>query len=487
MSQKISNDVALVAKYQNNFVAFAADLYVPIGGKIARFGDVWTDEQQRIIKSLEASLLAVARGDVPPIPRYWLEATKGWGKDLICCIDILWLLLFAPRAVRIQVGAYDAAQAGEQRLIAKQILNADGPTNRLAAKKISVQKDCLIAHAGTPGRTESICEILTSDAYGSHGARPDMVICNELTHVASEAFMQTLNDNAAKVPCCLVKFALNAGELGTYQWTWRENAIADPERWHVEILNYPAPWINAATLREAEKRNPRQRFLRLYHGVWSSGSGDCIAVDKIKACTTLREPHTRRRANMLYLGGLDLAYRKDHAALVVVAVNIIDQVVELASVQSWAPSQFETGEIDLTVVQVAVAEAKLRYNAAAFVFDPFQSILLAQQLRADGITMIEYPFTPKAKEEMAKSLLEAFNNQRVRLYPDDEFAADLLRLRIKENSFGKMTLDAIRDANGHADKATAFACVLPHALAVACNGLPDCVGSDDHAEVLVPV
>ena len=63
---------------------------------------------------------------------------------------------------------------------------------------------------GPPGRAESVCEILTTDAYGSHGARPDVVIANELSHVGSEAFMQTLLDNADKIPHSLVIVATNS-------------------------------------------------------------------------------------------------------------------------------------------------------------------------------------------------------------------------------------------------------------------------------------
>ncbi len=75
-----------------------------------------------------------------------------------------------------------------------------------------------------------------------HGSRPDVVIANELSHVGSEAFMQTMLDNADKVPHSLVLVATNAGEVGTWQEKWRQIA-RESDRWHVSVLNTPAPWV----------------------------------------------------------------------------------------------------------------------------------------------------------------------------------------------------------------------------------------------------
>lgn len=68
--------------YPHSFVEFAGDMWVPLGGNVGRFRDAWVEPQQRIINALSPSLVANANGQIPPIGRFWLEMTKGFGKDL---------------------------------------------------------------------------------------------------------------------------------------------------------------------------------------------------------------------------------------------------------------------------------------------------------------------------------------------------------------------------------------------------------------------
>ena len=65
------------AKYAGDFQAFAADLHVPLGAASGRLGDNWADFQRIDFAAMAPSLLAVARGDVPALRRFWIERTKG--------------------------------------------------------------------------------------------------------------------------------------------------------------------------------------------------------------------------------------------------------------------------------------------------------------------------------------------------------------------------------------------------------------------------
>ncbi|MFO0788187.1 MAG: hypothetical protein U0805_01945 [Pirellulales bacterium] len=481
----------LIQRYRNDPMAFAADLFVPLGGKSGRLGDHWADFQQRDFAALAPSLVAVANGETPPTRRFWIERTKGGSKDSDCCVAILWLLAFASRTIRIQVGAYDQEQASELRHIAKAILNIDAPLNRLLASRIEVQRNCIIGKALTPGTPESVCEILTTDAYGAHGARPDVVIANELSHVGSQAFMETLFDNADKVPHSICIVATNAGERGTWQEKWREIAETSG-RWCFSVLDKPAPWVGEADLAESQLRNPPQRFARLWRGVWSSGDGDTIPPEQIAACTILDGPHSYAKPGMVYLAGVDLGIKRDHSAIVIVGFDFRRDLVELAAVRSWSPRMFASQQVELSHVQDAILDAQRRFRTIAWVFDPWNCALLAEQCSRQGCTMIECAMTSAQKNIMAKTLIESFANKLVALYPDEEFARDLGRLRFKENSIGGLQISAIRDSTGHADKATAFAIVLPYARALSQD--PDATAAhmgnsrvDDAAEVLTPV
>ena len=100
--------------------------------------------------------------------------------------------------------------------------------------------------------TGTHCDIITADATGSHGARPHLLILNELTHINDAEFPSTLMDNASKVPHGVVVVVTNAGHTDTWQEVWRQNAI-DGDRWYFSAYTQPAPWLDTAEMREAKK------------------------------------------------------------------------------------------------------------------------------------------------------------------------------------------------------------------------------------------
>jgi hypothetical protein len=453
-----------LTRYSGDFPAFAADLHVPLGAAAGRLGDNWAEFQQRDFEVLGSSLMAVARGQVAPIRRFWIERTKGGSKDSDVAVAMLWLLAFAHRTVRIQVGAYDREQASELRYIIRAILGIDAPLNKLLNEVVEVQQHRIVAHAGTPGRTESVCEILTTDAFGSHGSRPDIVIANELTHVQSEAFMQTLLDNADKIPHALVIIATNSGEIGSWQEKWRDIA-RESDRWHVSVLNTPAPWVSEADLAESQKRNPPHRFNRLWKGIWSSGEGDGLNPQDIAACTTLKGPQ-HPKDDRIYLAGLDLGINRDHSGFVILAADPRKGMVEVAKVWSWNPADFEDHKVDLIEVRYVIETAYQMYRFVGCKFDFWQAAYLAQELSAAGVPMSECKMVADDLNRITRSLLDAFSNRRIALYPHAELERDLLRIRVKETLRG-FKLDAVRDEAGHADRAMALALALPAALSYA--------------------
>jgi hypothetical protein len=442
-------------------VEFAGDLHVRIGGKVQRFGSCWADFQLSQLKAMKQPLIDSASGDIPSLRKFWCEMTKGGGKDLLATIVAIWLLLFSRRAYRIEVGAYDQRQAGEIRYIAKEIIAAaDAPLNRLVASKLTIQQYRLIAHADTPGRAESTCEILTTDAMGSHGSRPDAVILNELTHVGSEAFAQTLLDNASKCPHSLVLICTNSGEIGSWQERWRDMA-RESNDWHVSVLNRPAPWISESDLLDSQRRNAGARHARLFHGVWSSGEGDGLNPADIAACTTLTGPQAPR-GDRVYVAGLDLGINRDHSAFAILAADPRRGMVELAALRSWNPADYG-GRVDLVEICYAVKSAHQLYRFIGCKYDFWQAELMAQELIADGVPMSETKLNAEDLNLITRSLLDAFSNRRIALYPHADLTRDLLRLRVKETLQG-YKLTAIRDDSGHADRAMAMALALPAGL-----------------------
>src|SRR5262249_22063471 len=146
---------------------------------------------------------------------------KGASKDSDAAVCLLWLLAFSRRPLACQVGAADLDQADELRKAAKGIWRL----NPWLQDTITIQNWTI-----KNPRTEAQCDIISADVAGSHGARPDLLILNELSHVTKQEFAMNLLDNASKVPHGLVVVATNAGLCPSWQFGLRELARTSP-RW----------------------------------------------------------------------------------------------------------------------------------------------------------------------------------------------------------------------------------------------------------------
>src|SRR4029453_9621348 len=109
------------------------------------------------------------------------------------------------------------------------------------------------------------------------------------------------------------------------------------------------------------------------------------------------------------IAGIDLAHRRDHAALVVVAWQWGTGRVRIANVWEWAP--VAGYDIDLRDVMEAVREANRLYGVTMVYGDECQAILMSQILAQEGIQFIGVPQAGKAASGRAMQLVDAFKNR----------------------------------------------------------------------------
>jgi len=296
-------------KFASDPMAFQEALIIPSAHGPQRFGDCMADFQRERFAGINPALIAIAKGEKPEIGRHWWEATKGASKDSDLAVCLLWLLAFSRRPLTCQVGAADADQADELRKAAKDILRL----NSWLAKRVEIQSWKIICKA-----TASEAQIIPADISGSHGARPQFLILNELSCVTKQEFAENLLDNAAKVPHGLAVIATNSGFTGTWQERWRGIAT-DSDRWLCHFYSRPAPWLDDAEVEEAKRRNSNARFMRLFWGIWASNSGDALdAADIQAAVNPSATPLSNRGGKEFAVAGLDLGIKQDHSALVVI-------------------------------------------------------------------------------------------------------------------------------------------------------------------------
>lgn len=469
--------------------AFRSALLIPAGTGNRRLADAVADFQYRDFAALDPAFKAMAASKPPPAhSRFWIERTKGASKDTDLAIMLLWLLVSANRPLTCQVGAADQNQADELRKAARDIVRL----NTWLDGGIEIQASAILGR-----HTYSRADILTADASGSHGARPHLVILNELTHISNREFAETLMDNASKVPGGVVVIATNAGHTGTWQEQWRDNA-RQGVRWYFSAYTKPAPWLDEREQAEARRRNSINRYARLWLGQWVGETGAAFTEQEIKDATSLDRPIKTPERGWRYVAGLDLGLKRDHTALAVVGRHVgwterkaedeeqpqldtatraaielgflqkVDRTkaqrivshepgngrMRLAELLAWRP---EAGHpVKIEAVEEAVVELHARLNLAVVAFDPWQAQYLAERLHKRGIRTVAVDFTSANLKAMASETLEAFRERNVEIYGDDELIGDLRKLQIAERSYG-FRLESPRTNEGHGDRATALA------------------------------
>jgi hypothetical protein len=425
--------------------AFRNLLQIPTGRGPARLAGVMAPFQARDFAALDPAFLALARGEKPDRGRFWLERTKGGSKDTDCAVMLLWLLAFGRRPLACQVGAVDQTQAAEVRKAAQDLLRLNG----WLADAVQIQSWALL----NP-RTEARCEIVASDVASSHGARPDLLVLNELSHLTKQDFALNLLDNASKVPSGVVVIASNAGFQPSWQFTMREEARAS-RRWYFSHVTEPAPWLDPAEVDEARRRGSNNRFRRLWGGEWVPRSGDLLDGETIRAALTLRGP-PQPEPGMVFFGGIDLSVSKHHTAVCVVGRDR-SRRLRLMRLYSWEP--VAGLKVDLRDVREAVLDADALFRPL-WVADGYQMQLMAQDLRIGGVRIELDSGGAAGQKERASAVLETFNSRLIDLWDDAKLVGDLASLALVEGESGCRLQAPETRAGGHADRAMALAYAL---------------------------
>jgi hypothetical protein len=153
--------------------------------------------------------------------------------------------------------------------------------------------------------------------------------------------------------------------------------------------------------------------------------------------------------------GLDLGLSRDRTALCLLRVDALTGLVVVELLLTWAPPPGT--KVDLTEVERAVAELSRTWSAP-IVVDPWQGVLMAQRLRAQGCAVSEYTFTSENRRKLFGSLLDLIRTDRLRSQPHDELRRELLGLDVQQTSGGGWRVD--HKSGRHDDHVIALALAL---------------------------
>jgi hypothetical protein len=409
--------------------------------------------------------------------RAWLERPRGHSKSLDLGIMAAWAL-FASRRRLSLIGC--AADQDQARLL-RDAIGKLVWVNPWLARMIEVQNYRVV----NPN-TGSSLDIISSDVKSSYGLTPDGIICDEVVHWKSRDLWDSLLSSAAKRSTCMLVVLTNAGLSDDWQWQTREAIRQDPN-WYFSRLEGPcASWITADRLQEQERLLPSVAYRRLWQNEWTSGGGDALTEELIRAAFDAHlSPVSRAMPDWEYVGGLDLGVARDASAVCILGVKRGREGhghIRLAHTRLWRPSRGT--RVDLQEVEDSLRDLHGRFDLKALNYDPWEARHLASRLQAGGLSvyrsklskltasghkgehyastkvpMVEITSTPKNLQQMATVVIEAFNDRRLELYEEADLKKDLSRLRVEERQFG-FRLTSPRDELGHGDMGTAFTLAL---------------------------
>lgn len=435
--------------YASDPLMFFHDLRIPAqgpqGGAVP-FGPIMATHQLRDFQALAPTLLALKDDRLPPVQNFWIERTKGGGKDSDLAACIVWLLIFTSRALLVQICAADSDQASVVRDRIKGLLRA----NQWIAEIISV-----VNWRVSNERSEARCDIIATDAAGAPGPMPDLLVINELSEIRNQEFVDNVEENAAKSTRGVLIIATNSGHVGTWQHK-RKLAVENDPQWYYSALREPAPWSDPQKIEQRRKLTSPNRFARLWFGVWTSASGTAIEPDDIKASLRHDGPMIGNEDGWSFVGGLDGAVKRDFAAVVVIGKNR-NLRLRLGFVQVWRPV---AGRIDQEQIENSLYELSKRFRSMTIGYDPARIEYLCERLRKRGVRTAEIIQSPSNLKDMASALVEAFTSASLELFEHPQLMHDLSAVELVEMSYGTRLKSPRESGQGHGDVASALAMAL---------------------------
>jgi hypothetical protein len=277
--------------------------------------------------------------------------------------------------------------------------------------------------------TGSRLKVLSSDAPSAYGLRPDWIALDELAEWKKRDLWDSLWSATGKRPRCRVLVISSAGWDRT-GIAWEVRQIAEKESdWYFSSRGQCASWIRPAWLDQQRRTLPVHVFARLHESRWVDGVGAFLTAAEVDS---IFQPWP-----IVYAGshaiGLDIGISRDRTVISILQRDVGTGLVIVDGLITWTPQKGE--RIDLQQVEDELVT--LAQNLRCPIYpDPWQGIFMAQRLRAKGLDVIEYPFTPDNRRKLFGNLLDLIRANRLRSRMHDTFRRELLGLEVQEASTG---------------------------------------------------
>jgi hypothetical protein len=433
-----------------------------MGGLVLDTGTTWAARALDFQQDDAAAILTDPEA-TPPTPRmHFVTRPRGGSKTTdLAAICLAVLLTQAPSHSTSHAYARDKDQAALLLSALTALAHRSGLAGLLD----------LTTWGATVKTTGARLVVESADAASAYGHLPYFVVVDEVaqwpTTRGARTLWEAIVSGLPKRKDSRLVVLTTAGDPAH----WSQQIITGARsstRWRVSETPGPLPWADPDDLAEQRRLLPASAYARLHLNQWTASEDRLTDPDDLAACVThsgTLEPDPAQS----YVIGLDLGLKNDRTVLTVCHATTDPATgtgtglatasgspggvrVVLDRLQVMAGSK--SSPVQLADVEAITYEASRTYGGAPVRVDPWQAAGLAQRLRARGLTVQEWTFTPASIGRMAMNLHLLLRERRLALPDDDELLEELANVRLRETTPGVYRMD--HDSGHHDDRAVSL-------------------------------
>ena len=228
----------------------------------------------------------------------------------------------------------------------------------------------------------------------------------------------------------------------------------------------PLPWISADVLDEQRSLLTASMFARLHENRWVAGEDRLTSPEQVAACVGHSGTIAPRRG-VRYCHGLDVGLVNDRTVLTIAHRERREgaDVVVVDHQETWQGTKDRP--VDLSVVEAFIVESVRKYPGDVL-FDPWQSVHLAQRLESRRIRVEAFTFSSASVGHLALTMYRLLRDRLLDLPDDDELTSELSAVVLRESQPGQYRIDHASGA--HDDRVISLALVA-QSLASTASGI----------------
>jgi phage terminase large subunit-like protein len=178
-----------------------------------------------------------------------------------------------------------------------------------------------------------------------------------------------------------------------------------------------APWQTESWIEQMRRQLRANQFLRMIENRFVTSESSFVDLDHWDACVDQAlTPMVADRELPIWIG-IDASVKQDSTAIVAVTWDQDAQKVRLVSHRIFQPSPDDPLDFEATIEETVLDLAK-RFQVRQVLFDPFQMVAVAQQLRRADIPIEELPQSSGNLTMIGQGLYDLINGHNLSVYPD---------------------------------------------------------------------